>query len=344
MSETGTGEALERRPAGAGTAVPLLEVRGLAKHFPFRRGAFARREHLRAVDGVSFTLGRDRVFSLVGESGCGKSTVARLVLRLLEPTGGEVLFKGRNISALHGEELKRFRRGAQIIFQDPFASLNPRRTVFDTVAEPMRIHALAPPEELRDRVTALLEKVGLQDVMDRYPHEFSGGQRQRICIARALAVSPELIVADEPLSALDVSIQAQIMNLLMDLRRESGISYLFISHDLHVVEYLSDEVAVMYLGKIVEQAPADELFREPRHPYTVVLLSSAPSLKPTGREKVILTGEVPSPLNVPPGCPFHPRCPRRFEPCDRVVPRLAAESGRPVACHLWNTPRLETGD
>jgi oligopeptide/dipeptide ABC transporter ATP-binding protein len=319
---------------GAGAAI--IEARGLKKHFPVKGGPFARAEWLRAVDGVDFSVGRDRVFALVGESGCGKSTVARLLLRLSEPTSGEVLFRGQDVSSLSGEGLKGFRRAVQIIFQDPFASLNPRRNVFDTLSEPMKIHGLAAPAEMRGRVLELLAKVGMGDVLGRYPHEFSGGQRQRICIARALAVSPEVIVADEPLSALDVSIQAQILNLLQDLRRESGISFVFISHDLRVVEYFSDEVAVMYLGKIVEQAPAEELFAEPRHPYTQVLLASAPGLEPGGRKRAVLGGEVPSPINIPPGCPFHPRCPKRFEPCDRVVPRLESSSGRPVSCHLWN--------
>jgi oligopeptide/dipeptide ABC transporter ATP-binding protein len=227
----------------------------------------------------------------------------------------------------------------QIIFQDPFASLNPRRTVFDTLAEPLKIHGLGQGGELKDRVVELLRKVGLHDVLGRYPHEFSGGQRQRICIARALAVSPEIIVADEPLSALDVSIQAQIMNLLIKLKEESSLSFLFISHDLRVVEYLSDEVAVMYLGRIVEQGAAEEIFREPLHPYTALLLSSAPGLDPGAKKRHVPGGEVPSPLNMPPGCPFHPRCSRRFEPCDALVPELKGESGRPVACHLWNSYR-----
>lgn len=330
----------ETRKKAAGSAEgaggPIIEARGLKKHFPIKGGPFARTEWLRAVDGVDFSVGRDRVFALVGESGCGKSTVARLLLRLSEPTSGNVLFRGEDVSTLGGEGLKRFRRAVQIIFQDPFASLNPRRNVFDTLSEPMKIHGLAGPAEMRTRVLELLSKVGMDDVLGRYPHEFSGGQRQRICIARALAVSPEVIVADEPLSALDVSIQAQILNLLQDLRRESGISFVFISHDLRVVEYFSDEVGVMYLGKIVEQAPAEELFAEPRHPYTEVLLASAPGLEPEGKKRAVLGGEVPSPIQVPPGCPFHPRCPKRFEPCDKIVPQLESTSGRLVSCHLWN--------
>jgi oligopeptide/dipeptide ABC transporter ATP-binding protein len=324
--ETATGASLS----------PLLEVKNLKKYFPVKLGALSRGAWLRAVDSVDFTLERDRVFALVGESGCGKSTVARLVLRLMEPTSGQVVFKGKNLFDLTGDEMKAFRRSVQIIFQDPFASLNPRRTVLDTLAEPLRIHGLAEGGQVRDRVVELLGKVGLKDVLHRYPHEFSGGQRQRICIARALAVSPEVIVADEPLAALDVSIQAQILNLLLELKEETGISFVFISHDLRVVEYLSDEVAVMYLGRVVEQAPTEELFGEPRHPYTRILLSSAPVISPHGEKRLVPGGEVPSPLNLPPGCSFHPRCPSRFEPCDRIVPRLAPESGRPVACHLWN--------
>lgn len=323
----------------ARAVAPLLEARLLKKYFPVKRSAFARNEWLKAVDGVDFSVGRDRVFSLVGESGCGKSTVARLVLRLMEPTSGRVAFRGRDVFGLNRNELRGFRRSVQIIFQDPFASLNPRRTVLDTIAEPLRIHGLAQGERLREKVAELLGKVGLEDVMNRYPHEFSGGQRQRICIARALAVSPEIIIADEPLSALDVSIQAQILNLLVRLKEETGISFLFISHDLRVVEYLSDEVAVMYLGKIVEQATSEELFREPRHPYTEILLSSAPRTSPGKEKRLVPGGEVPSPLDIPAGCPFHPRCPRRFEPCDRVAPALASESGRPVACHLFNSYR-----
>ncbi len=314
----------------------IIEAKGLKKHFPVKRSPLARTEWLRAVDGLDFSVGKDTVFALVGESGCGKSTVARLLLKLIEPTAGEILFRGRDIAPLQGDELKAYRRAVQIIFQDPFASLNPRRNVFNTLSEPMKIHGLAEPSQYEIRVLELLHKVGMGDVLGRYPHEFSGGQRQRICIARALAVSPEVIVADEPLSALDVSIQAQILNLLQELKQESGISFVFISHDLRVVEYFSDKVAVMYLGKIVEQAPSEELFKEPRHPYTDVLLASAPGLKPGAKRKVVLGTEVPSPIHIPSGCPFHPRCPKRFEPCDKVVPRLEATSGRPVACHLWN--------
>jgi|Deesub1362A_J573_1020465.scaffolds.fasta_scaffold00165_12 peptide/nickel transport system ATP-binding protein/oligopeptide transport system ATP-binding protein len=312
----------------------LIEVKALKKYFPVKKTAFARHEWLKAVDGVDFSLEKDRVFALVGESGCGKSTVARLLLRLIEPTEGEITFKGENIFKLKGQRLKAFRRAVQIVFQDPFASLNPRRTVYDTISEPMKIHKIAKGSELKDRVVELLRKVGLQDVLNRYPHEFSGGQRQRICIARALSVSPEVIVADEPLSALDVSIQAQILNLLMDLKQQSGISFIFISHDLKVVEYFSDEVAVMYLGKIVEYARTEDIFRQPYHPYTEILLNSTPGIKPGTKRRQILSAEVPSPIDIPPGCPFHPRCPKRFSPCDRIVPELEGSGGRLVACHL----------
>ncbi|MDA8084541.1 MAG: ATP-binding cassette domain-containing protein [Nitrospiraceae bacterium] len=320
----------------------LLKVSALTKHYRVKRGFRAAEERLRAVDGVDFALGKDRVLAIVGESGCGKSTLARLVLRLIPPTSGSVLFKGRNILELRGEDLKAFRKSAQIIFQDPFASLNPRRTVYDTVSEPLVIHRLAKREDLRDETGKILAQVGLgPDVLNRYPHEFSGGQRQRICIARALAVSPELIVADEPLSALDVSIQAQIINLLMDLRQKTGISFLFISHDLRVVHYLSDTVGVMYLGKIVEYASTAELFERPFHPYTEMLLASAPKIEPggaAGEKRQPVKGEAPSPIHIPPGCPFHPRCPKRFEPCDKVVPSLRENQERLVSCHLWNRP------
>lgn len=318
----------------------LLKADSLIKHFESNRMFGGKGEVVKAVDCVNFSIRQDNVLALVGESGCGKSTIARLVLRLIEPTSGSVLFKGRNIYSLNGESMKAFRRSVQIVFQDPFASLNPRRTVYDAVSEPLLIHNIVSRSRMKDTVVELLSKVGLgPDAASRYPHEFSGGQRQRICIARALAVSPELIVADEPLSALDVSIQAQIINLLMDLRKETRISFLFISHDLRVVHYFSDMVGVMYLGKIVEYAKTDELFDKPLHPYTEVLLASAPKIRPAGSEgihKAPLSGEVPSPINIPPGCPFHPRCPKRFEPCDSVVPYLEESDGRLVSCHLRN--------
>ena len=318
----------------------LLRVESLTKYFGVKKLFGVKEETLKAVDGVDFSINKDKVMALVGESGCGKSTVARLVLNLIRPTSGTVLFRGRNILAFDRKEMKAFRKSAQIIFQDPFASLNPRRTIYDTVSEPLLIHKLASGSQMKDAVAEMLGNVGLApDIMNRYPHEFSGGQRQRICIARALAVSPELIVADEPLSALDVSIQAQILNLLQDLRKKTGISFLFISHDLRVVKYFSDDVGVMYLGKIVEYAKTDELFERPLHPYTEVLLASIPEIR-SGEEgtsrRGVLKGDVPSPINIPAGCPFHPRCPKRFEPCDKIVPTLSGQNGRFVSCHLWS--------
>ncbi|MBI5847064.1 MAG: ATP-binding cassette domain-containing protein [Nitrospirae bacterium] len=340
----------------------LLNVRGLTKHFAMSSSFGKAKQVLRAVDGVSFSINEDSVVAIVGESGCGKSTVARLVLRLITPTSGSVLFKGKDLFSFDRKELKMFRKSAQIIFQDPFASLNPRRTVYDTVSEPLVIHKLAEHAEMRDRVAGILNTVGMgPETMNRYPHEFSGGQRQRICIARALAVSPELIIADEPLSALDVSIQAQILNLLHDLKHTSKIAFLFISHDLRVVRYFSDEVNVMYLGKIVEHAKTEELFDKPYHPYTEVLLASAPKiinrdglrvLRNESKEfswlagdtqvtqhtaRITDLGDLPSPVNIPSGCPFHPRCPKRFGPCDRIIPELKEKNGRLVACHLWHT-------
>jgi oligopeptide/dipeptide ABC transporter ATP-binding protein len=316
--------------------VGIIDVKELKKHFPLKKGLLAKQLWLKAVDGVTFELQDGKVFALVGESGSGKSTVARLILRLISPTSGSILFQGQNIHDLQGDSLRGFRRSVQIIFQDPFASLNPRMTVFDTVSEPLKIHSIVGRDELRDKVVHLLESVGIgHDVLNRYPHEFSGGQRQRICIARALAVSPKLLVADEPLSALDVSIQAQILNILQDLQKESHISFLFISHDLRVVQYFSDEVAVMYLGKIVEHATTDELFTKPLHPYTVELLTSAPKLRPDGRKKALLKGDVPSPIDIPPGCPFHPRCPKKFDPCDKFVPELKKTQRRLLSCHLY---------
>lgn len=326
----------------------LLTVQSLKKYYEVKGSFMAHKKTLRAVDGIDFSIEENSIFALVGESGCGKSTVARLVLRLLAPTAGRILFKDRDILAFKGSELQEFRKSVQIIFQDPFASLNPRKTVFDTVSEPLRIHRLAKRHEMRNATEALLNKVGLgSEVLDRYPHEFSGGQRQRICIARALAVSPRLIVADEPLSALDVSIQAQVLNLLSELKAQARLSFLFISHDLKVVHYFSDYVGVMYLGKIVEQAKTEELFEKPLHPYTEILLASAPKIKttddaakdsvfsPTQSSLGFDIGEIPSPVNIPSGCPFHPRCPKRFAPCDKEVPELRMYRNTLVACHLW---------
>jgi len=314
----------------------IIDVADLRKYFPVKRKAFAKHEWLKAVDDINFSIKDGAVFALVGESGSGKSTVARLVLKLIQPTSGKIVFRGKNIGELKGDSLREFRKSVQIIFQDPFSSLNPRMTVLDTISEPLKIHKVVKRSELKDKVVSLLRSVGLQtDVLNRYPHEFSGGQKQRICIARALAVSPEVIVADEPLSALDVSIQAQILNILQELKRQSSISFLFISHELRVVQYFSDEVAVMYLGKIIEYSKADELFSNPLHPYTIELLSSAPKIKSDGRKREILKGDVPSPIDIPPGCPFHPRCPKRFEPCDKEVPLLKDIQRRLVSCHLF---------
>lgn len=329
---------------GKGVAsMELLRVESLKRYFDVKT-TFGARKTLRAVDDISFYIKEDSVFALVGESGCGKSTVARLILKLIPPTSGRILFREKDLNHLKGDSLKRFRRSVQIIFQDPFASLNPRKTVFSTVSEPLKIHKLAKKEDIKDIVTSLLNKVGLdRDVLYRYPHEFSGGQRQRICIARALAVSPELIVADEPLSALDVSIQAQILNLLKEIKEQSRLSFLFISHDLNVVRYFSDNIAVMYLGKIVETSETDKLFERPLHPYTEMLLSSTPRIRirEERRHTFVDSVDIPSPLNIPEGCPFHPRCPKRFEPCYTLSPELKQPSdkgleGRSVACHLWN--------
>jgi oligopeptide/dipeptide ABC transporter ATP-binding protein len=314
----------------------IIDVADLKKYFPVKRKAFAKHEWLKAVDDINISIKDGAVFALVGESGSGKSTVARLVLKLIQPTSGKIVFRGKNIGELKGDSLREFRKSVQIIFQDPFSSLNPRMTVLDTISEPLKIHKVVKRSELKDKVVSLLRSVGLQtDVLNRYPHEFSGGQKQRICIARALAVSPEVIVADEPLSALDVSIQAQILNILQELKRQSSISFLFISHELRVVQYFSDEVAVMYLGKIIEYSKSDELFSNPLHPYTIELLSSAPKIKSDGRKREILKGDVPSPIDIPPGCPFHPRCPKRFEPCDKEVPLLKDIQRRLVSCHLF---------
>ena len=317
----------------------LLKVNSLRKYFPVKKAFLTEPSQVKAVDGINFSLDEDRVFALVGESGCGKSTVARLVLRLIPPTSGEVLFHGKNVFGLAGDALKAFRKSVQIIFQDPFASLNPRKSILGTISEPLKIHKVVEKYNMKDKVVDLLGKVGLgPDILNRYPHEFSGGQRQRICIARALAISPKIIVADEPLSALDVSIQAQILNLLQKLKKEYGLSFLFISHDLKVVHYFSDDIGVMYLGKIVEYSKTEDLFMKPFHPYTEVLLASAPKIKTekTGaRSAAPLQGEVPSPIDIPPGCPFHPRCPKRFDPCDKVIPELKEVSKRLVSCHLF---------
>jgi peptide/nickel transport system ATP-binding protein len=309
--------------SGAKTGEILLEVKNLVKHYPVTKGFIFQRQvgAVKAVDGLDFFIRRGETLGLVGESGCGKTTTGRVILRLQEPTSGEALFEGRDIFKLHKEELRRMRRDMQIIFQDPYSSLNPRMTVGDIIGEPLEIHNLARGRDKIRRVQELLEVVGLSPYhANRYPHEFSGGQRQRIGIARALAVNPKLIIADEPVSALDVSIQAQVLNLLESLQREFGLTYLFIGHDLSVVKHISDRIAVMYLGKIVEMAPADELFSNPQHPYTEALLSAVPIPNPEmRRERIILPGDVPSPINPPAGCRFHTRC-LYAQPSCRVDP------------------------
>ena len=314
----------------------LLEVNDLKTHFPVRRGLLGRTiGHVRAVDGITFALGRGKTLGLVGESGCGKTTAGRTILRLIPATEGEALFEGQRVFDLTEGDLRRLRRHMQIIFQDPYGSLNPRMTIGGIIGEPLRVHGLARGRELEDRVTQLLEHVGLSPAYrNRYPHEFSGGQRQRIGIARALALDPVFLVCDEPVSALDVSIRAQIVNLLEDLQAETAMSYLFIAHDLNLVRHASDEVAVMYLGRIVERASAEDIYDRTLHPYTRALLAANPVPDPeTHRERIILPGDVPNPANPPSGCYFHPRCPLVIEKCRREYPAFEeAAQGHWVAC------------
>jgi len=323
---------------------PLLETRDLVKHFPMRDWLGRRTGAVRAVDGVSLTVGSGETLGLVGESGCGKSTVGRLVLRLIEADRGEIRFLGRDIRALDSRAMRRVRGEMQLVFQDPYASLNPRMTVGDALAEPMMLQGMADASARQARVAELLALVGLRPRQARrYPHEFSGGQRQRIGIARALAGRPKFLICDEPVSALDVSIQAQIVNLLQALKGRFGLSLLFIAHDLAVVRHVADRIAVMYLGKVVETAPADRLFAEPRHPYTRALLAAVPVPDPgLRRERVLLAGEMPSPLAPPPGCRFHTRCPHARQRCRDEEPALqdddpadGRDAGHPAACHFW---------
>jgi oligopeptide transport system ATP-binding protein len=309
----------------------LVRVRGLFKHFPIEGSD----EVVRAVDGVTFEIFKGETLGLVGESGCGKSTVGRCLIRLIEPTKGEVVFEGKNVLGLKGRELRSLRREMQIIFQDPYASLNPRLKIRDIISEPLVIHGIGSKREQTERVADLLKRVRLDpDYMNRYPHEFSGGQRQRLGIARALALNPKLIVADEPVSALDVSVQAQVVNLLEDLQSEFGLTYLFISHGLAVVEHISTRVAVMYLGRIVEIASSKDLYAQPLHPYTRALLSAIPVPDPARkRERIILRGDVPTPINPPSGCRFHTRCPEAIPECSQIDPELReVEQGHMVAC------------
>lgn len=318
----------------------LVEAKNLKKHFPIRKGLFGQKKsYVRAVDGISLSIQKGETMGLVGESGCGKSTTGRMIMRLLAPTEGEIWFNGKDISKLNDKQLRDTRKELQMIFQDPYASLNPRMNIGEIIAEPLIIHDTMTKKERERRVHELLEFVGLNSYQaNRYAHEFSGGQRQRIGIARALAVNPKLIVADEPVSALDVSIQSQVLNLMQDLQKEFGLTYLFISHDLSVVEHISDRVGVMYLGRIVEIASKESIYANPLHPYTKALMSAVPIANPRiKRERIVLQGDIPSPSNPPTGCTFHPRCSACMEICKTVVPELKEiEPGHFSACHLYN--------
>jgi oligopeptide transport system ATP-binding protein len=325
---------------------PIIETKGLTKLFPVRHGVWGKpTAQVRAVDRIDLQVMPGETLGVVGESGCGKTTLGRLILRLLDATSGEVYFRGNNLGDLAPPEMRRLRRKMQIVFQDPYSSLNPRMRVGTLIGEGLKIHGMARGGQVATRVEELLAKVGLPgSAAARYPHEFSGGQRQRIGIARALAVEPEFVVADEPVSALDVSVQAQIVNLLQDIQRDLGLTYVFIAHDLSVVRHIADRVAVMYLGRVVELASRDQLYGSPSHPYTRALLSAVPVADPSvTRHRVVLAGDVPSPSRVPSGCPFHPRCPEAIDACSRVVPELADPGdGRRVAC-LLRTPQEGEG-
>lgn len=317
----------------------LLQVKNLKKYFPINSGFFGKvTNHVKAVDDVSFDIFKGETLGLVGESGCGKSTTGRMLVNLLEPTSGEIIFNGEDITKVNSKRRKELRKEIQIIFQDPYASLNPRMTIGDIIAEPMKVNNIAQGEQLEKRIKELLECVGLASYhRNRYPHEFSGGQRQRVGIARALAVNPKLIVCDEPVSALDVSVQAQVLNLLDDLQKEFDLTYLFIAHGLNVVKHVSNRVGVMYLGKLVELGKDTNLYKKPKHPYTQALLSAIPVPDPTRKsERIILTGDVPSPINPPKGCSFHTRCNKCMAKCKEVEPEMKElEEGHFVACHLY---------
>ena len=328
----------------------LLDVRDLKMHFPLTRGIIFQRVvgYVRAVDGVSFSIERGQTLGLVGESGSGKTTIGRTIVRLYKPTSGQVLFGDTDLAKVNGEGLRQIRRRVQMVFQDPFASLNPRYTIGSLIAEPMHVYNIGSSSEIREKTAELLSVVGLRaEYIDRYPHEFSGGQRQRIAVARALAINPEFVIADEPVSALDVSVRAQVLNLLQRLQKQFELTYLFVSHDLSVVRHVADRIAVMYLGKIVELSDRDELYTAPKHPYTQALLSAVPIPDPKvekRRQRVILSGDLPSPINIPSGCRFHTRCPMAQQICREVEPAFEAKEGREhyAACHFSEEVSLVT--